>query len=63
VFGHETAEHAGGTTDVLESPLALAGCDSLRAPFGRAYIVSLRERSAPFEFPPFAGCVAGRLLD
>ena len=38
-----------------ERPLPLAGCVSLRAASGRAYVGSLRERSAPFEVPPDAG--------
>ena len=36
-------------------PLPLAGCASLRAAGGRAYVGSRRERSAPFEVPPDAG--------
>ena len=45
----------GSDEDVFESPLPLAGCASLRAAGGRAYVGSLRERSAPFEVPPDAG--------
>ena len=47
--------HVGGNDGVSERPLPLAGCASLRAASSRACVGSLRERSAPFEFPPDAG--------
>ena len=50
----------GNDEDMFESPLPLAGCASLRAASGRACVGSLRERSAPFDFPTRGGLV-GRL--
>ena len=47
---------------MFESPLPLAGYASLRAAFGRACVGSLRERSAPFDFPPEEGWSAGYRL-
>ena len=55
VFSYEEVAHSGGDEGVSERPLPLAGCASLRAASGRACLGSLRERSAPFEFPPDAG--------
>ena len=54
VFSYEEVAHFGGNDGVSERPLPLAGCASLRAACGRACVGSLRERSAPFEFPPDA---------
>ena len=45
----------GSDEDVFESPYPLAGCASLRAAGGRACVGSLRERAAPFDFPPEEG--------
>ena len=55
VFSYEEVAHFGDGDGVSERPLPLAGCASLRAACGRAYVGSRRERSAPFEFPPDAG--------
>ena len=52
----------GSDEDVFESPLPLAGYASLRAASGRACVGSLRERSAPFDFPPEEGWSAGSRL-
>ena len=52
----------GSDEDVFESPRPLAGCASLRAAGGRACVGSLRERSAPFDFPPEEGWSAGYRL-
>jgi hypothetical protein len=54
-FSYGGVAHFGGDDGVFERPLPLAGCASLRAADGRACVGSLRERSAPFEFPPDAG--------
>jgi hypothetical protein len=55
VFSYGGVAHFGGDDGVFERPLPLAGCASLRAADGRACVGSLRERSAPFEFPPDVG--------
>ena len=55
VVSYEGVAHFGGDDGISERPLQLAGCASLRAAGGRACVGSLRERSAPFEFPPDAG--------
>ena len=54
VFSYEGVAYVGSDGGVSERPLPLAGCASLRAAGGRAYVGSLRERSAPFEVPPDA---------
>ena len=54
VFNYEGVAYVGSDGGVSERPLPLAGCASLRAACGRAYVGSLRERSAPFEVPPDA---------
>ena len=55
MFSYEGIAHVGNDDSVSERPLPLAGCASLRAADGRAYVGSLRKRSAPFEVPPDAG--------
>ena len=59
---YEGVAHFSGDDGVFERPLPLAGCASLRAAYGRACVGSLRERSAPFEFPPEKGWSAGYRL-
>ena len=55
MFSYEGVAYVGGDGGVSERPLPLAGCASLCAAEGRACVGSLRERSAPFEFPPDVG--------
>ena len=55
VFSYGGVAHFSGDDSISERPLPLAGCASLRAAGGRAYVDSLRERLAPFEFPPDVG--------
>ena len=59
MFRYKGVAYFGSDGGVSERPLPLAGCASLRAASGRACVGSRRERSAPFEVPPNAGCPAG----
>ena len=62
MFSYEGVAHVGDDDRVSERSLPIAGCASLRATGGRACVGSRRERSAPFEFPPDAGCPVGSLV-
>ena len=48
VCSYEEVAHFGGDDGVFERPLPLAGCASLRAAYGRAYIGSLSPEIADF---------------
>ena len=52
MFSEEEVACFSGNNGLSERPLPLADCASLRAAAGRACVGSLREQSAPFEFPP-----------